>query len=767
MSIAHLRPAALLLALTTACYAAPTPESTPQVTTVPDEGYRPNEEPPVELSADARRYLLRYARQVCGDAPVDLPRVPPPELARATAPIIVTLFHESGRRHVRRRVDGPGTIAEKMRRVMPEVCAGLDGREAREHYIHLLVVTRTVRLPNFGFKSLFQNRLFEPQVMGLAFEHKGKRAERDPLEQVMYNHGPKSVRRALMDDLGYRAGDMSGLSDMTIEFYEVDHFAERYPDHAYTEYFRGYTRLTPDDVTPELLRERIRLIGEWYRHNVRDDGQVTYEFSPANRQENDAKRTMVRSTMSVWVLNRLAYYLDDAELARLGQKGIDYYLDRYFQIEKSRAAGQIVPSPQPLPNGNLVKNRYTVASFIAGAIMERPDYTEHRADIEMLMRYAMDQQRPDGLMWSQYANSQYFMPGQLMLIVSYAAEKLGGGAYKAFFDRAFAAYGPALRGQLDLAPPLWVPYAPAWYTQPFAHMWRQTRDDALKDLVFRINDRVAKHHRYNADNQRAYDYDGAMTPKRGYFGNNSVTAASLEALADAALVAREAGDTARYVTYTTVIRHVVAYLLRLQYTPANTWWVRDRQRVTGGFKTDLINQNVWMDNVWHLTSAFIKIDQNGLLEPPEPNEEDHTMTPRIPNAMTPEDGILTGGQPTRTDFDRAKSDGYKTIINLRGNGEDRVEEQAKTLPEMGFTYIHLPIDGAGDITVANARAFARALETAEKPVMVHCGSGNRVGALAAMKAFHVDGKSADEALQIGRDWGMTKLEPVVRERLTK
>lgn len=141
------------------------------------------------------------------------------------------------------------------------------------------------------------------------------------------------------------------------------------------------------------------------------------------------------------------------------------------------------------------------------------------------------------------------------------------------------------------------------------------------------------------------------------------------------------------------------------------------------------------------------------------------MTPRIPNAMTPEDGILTGGQPTRTDFDRAKGDGYQTIINLRGHGEDRVEEQAKTLPEMGFTYIHFPIDGAAGITAANAREFARILDAAEKPVMIHCGSGNRVGALAAMKAFHVDGKSAEDALQIGRAWGMTKLEPIVRQRL--
>lgn len=143
------------------------------------------------------------------------------------------------------------------------------------------------------------------------------------------------------------------------------------------------------------------------------------------------------------------------------------------------------------------------------------------------------------------------------------------------------------------------------------------------------------------------------------------------------------------------------------------------------------------------------------------------MTPSIPNAMTPEDGVLIGGQPTRTDFEYARDKGFQTIINLRAHGEDRVAEQAKTLPEMGFTYIHLPIVGAADVTVDNARRFADALASAERPVMVHCGSGNRVGALAAMKAFHLDGAPADEAILIGRAWGMTALEPVVREQLKR
>ena len=52
------------------------------------------------------------------------------------------------------------------------------------------------------------------------------------------------------------------------------------------------------------------------------------------------------------------------------------------------------------------------------------------------------------------------------------------------------------------------------------------------------------------------------------------------------------------------------------------------------------------------------------------------------------------------------------------------------------------------------------------PVLLHCGSGNRVGALLALAAFHVDGRPADAALQYGLDSGLTRLEPVVRDHLS-
>lgn len=140
---------------------------------------------------------------------------------------------------------------------------------------------------------------------------------------------------------------------------------------------------------------------------------------------------------------------------------------------------------------------------------------------------------------------------------------------------------------------------------------------------------------------------------------------------------------------------------------------------------------------------------------------------QIPYAAHPEPDVICGGQPAFVQFQVAREAGVRTVINIRARGEAQVAEQARMLPRMGFVYYHLPIDSSADLTLENARRFAALVDCAARPLIVHCASGNRVGAMAALRAFHVDGVDAEAALRIGRAWGLTALEPVVRAKLTR
>ena len=138
----------------------------------------------------------------------------------------------------------------------------------------------------------------------------------------------------------------------------------------------------------------------------------------------------------------------------------------------------------------------------------------------------------------------------------------------------------------------------------------------------------------------------------------------------------------------------------------------------------------------------------------------------IKNAKMPLPGMLTGGQPTEEEFAAAVEAGYKTIVNLRSDGEEGSWDEASKAQELGVAYVHIPLSGGDDLTPENVERFAKVLdEQSNYPMMVHCASGNRVGAMLALKAHQVDGMDPADALQLGIDGGVTKLEGAVREKL--
>jgi hypothetical protein len=48
---------------------------------------------------------------------------------------------------------------------------------------------------------------------------------------------------------------------------------------------------------------------------------------------------------------------------------------------------------------------------------------------------------------------------------------------------------------------------------------------------------------------------------------------------------------------------------------------------------------------------------------------------------------------------------------------------------------------------------------------VHCASGNRVGAMMALREAWLRGATSEHALEVGRTWGMKGLEPDVNALL--
>lgn len=131
----------------------------------------------------------------------------------------------------------------------------------------------------------------------------------------------------------------------------------------------------------------------------------------------------------------------------------------------------------------------------------------------------------------------------------------------------------------------------------------------------------------------------------------------------------------------------------------------------------------------------------------------------------PRPGLHTGGQPSGEDLANLARQGVHTIIDLRGVDEARGLDESAEAERLGLRYVALTIAGKQDLTAANAAALHALLTQHQDGVLLHCASGNRVGALLALAAFQQQGLAPEAALQLGREAGLTSLEPFVVEQL--
>ena len=147
-------------------------------------------------------------------------------------------------------------------------------------------------------------------------------------------------------------------------------------------------------------------------------------------------------------------------------------------------------------------------------------------------------------------------------------------------------------------------------------------------------------------------------------------------------------------------------------------------------------------------------------------ETPSTLLP-IYNARVPVTGVLSGGQPTTDQVEAAAAAGFLTVINLRTEQETGFEWEPALVEKLEMRYVPIPISGADSMTRENVERLDAALEEglARGPVLLHCASGNRIGAMLALRAAWLDEVPAEEALAFGRSSGMTSLEKSTRTLL--
>jgi uncharacterized protein (TIGR01244 family) len=122
--------------------------------------------------------------------------------------------------------------------------------------------------------------------------------------------------------------------------------------------------------------------------------------------------------------------------------------------------------------------------------------------------------------------------------------------------------------------------------------------------------------------------------------------------------------------------------------------------------------------------------------------------------------ITIGDQPTETDLEQLKSEGYSGIINLRMDGEPEqpmgTVEEGEKIRALGMDYLHYGV-GAAPLSEPGVTEVCDFIDRhAQEPnkVLVHCRRGGRAIALLLLQQARANDWSPHEALAKGKAMGL-------------
>ncbi len=116
--------------------------------------------------------------------------------------------------------------------------------------------------------------------------------------------------------------------------------------------------------------------------------------------------------------------------------------------------------------------------------------------------------------------------------------------------------------------------------------------------------------------------------------------------------------------------------------------------------------------------------------------------------------ISVSGQPSAADLDALKTQGFRTVINLRTDDEAGIlPDEEREVESRALNYAAIPISPAtlDDLTVAR---FSQALESVDgSPALVHCKGGGRAGVMTLLHLAVKSGWNLQQTLEVGREMG--------------
>ena len=134
----------------------------------------------------------------------------------------------------------------------------------------------------------------------------------------------------------------------------------------------------------------------------------------------------------------------------------------------------------------------------------------------------------------------------------------------------------------------------------------------------------------------------------------------------------------------------------------------------------------------------------------------------VPHLVCIDDNIATAAQPGEGAYIKLAAVGFRTVLSLRTSSEGIDQAKERTLVERaGLIYVNIPV-ASSDPKPEQAAAFLAAVRNrANYPMLIHCGSGSRVGGFWMIYRVLEQGWPEDKALEEATRIGLSS--PVIKK----
>ncbi len=128
------------------------------------------------------------------------------------------------------------------------------------------------------------------------------------------------------------------------------------------------------------------------------------------------------------------------------------------------------------------------------------------------------------------------------------------------------------------------------------------------------------------------------------------------------------------------------------------------------------------------------------------------------------DDITVTGQIPPEGLKQAAREGFKSVLNLRAPDEEGfMPDEEQQAEAAGLTYVNIPVKKE-EISDEMTSQVLKEIDELPKPLLVHCASGMRAGAMAFMHRATREGMRAKEAMGKAQDAGFDcNAEPQLKE----